>query len=116
METDVYDDTTTQALPVQSKPSFSPSSRRVILLEDLPNISHPPTRSSFNMALDAFLHQSGNQNIPLILIVSENIPRLDEWGAEGSGNNYKDRIDATLTVRSLIPASTRRNLGFGHIE
>jgi cell cycle checkpoint protein len=92
------------------------SPRRVIVLEDLPNVNHLPTRSSFNTALEAFLYQESDQSIPLILILSENIPRLDDWGAEGSGSNYKDRNEATLTIRNLIPAPIRNNPRFQQIE
>lgn len=88
----------------------------MILLEDLPNVNHPPTRASFIAALDAFLRQSGEHNTPLILIMSDTIPRLDEWGAEGSSRSYRDRVDATLTVRNLIPPSIRRDVGFTNIE
>lgn len=105
------------AVKIEARPSPPRIPRRkIILLEDLPNVNHLPTRSSFHQALDAFLRQSDDQNIPLVLIFSENVPRLDEWGGEVSGNSYKDRNDATLTIRSLVPTTIRRNPGFVNIE
>ncbi|UZJ54965.1 hypothetical protein CBS101457_004285 [Exobasidium rhododendri] len=112
MEMDDEDGTSRPAAAAVLKPASITSSRKVIVLEDLPNVNHASTRASFNAALDAFLNQSGDFNTPLVLIISENIPRSEEWGAEGSSGTYKDRNDATLTVRSLIPSHVTRNSGF----
>lgn len=95
----------------------SSSSRRILLLEDLPNVSHAPTRASFNNALAAFLHQSEEQDIPLIIILSESVPRLDDQIAEGSpGRGFRERNEATLTFRTLIPERIRSSVAFTHIE
>jgi hypothetical protein len=110
------DDPSPATVSAVPKPRSSTPTRRIIFLEDLPNINHSPTRLSFIAALDVLLKQSDHQNTPLVLMVSENIPRLEEWGAEAAGSTYRDRNDATLTVRNLLPNLVRRNHGFLHVE
>ena len=108
------DNTATTAYQAQS--SLQDSRRRIILVEDLPNISHQSTKTSFNAALAAFLHRQEDNTCPLVIIMSESIPRLDDWGAEGSGRSFRDRDDATLTLRRLVPDSIRTSVRFDHIE
>jgi cell cycle checkpoint protein len=110
------EDDTAPAAPTLASPSLDTSSRRIILLEDLPNLSHLATRSSFHATLDAFLQQMDDNVTPLVIIVSESIPKLDEWGAGGTSRDYKERNESTLTVRNLIPASIRSSVGFMNIE
>ncbi|KAJ1843556.1 RFC checkpoint protein Rad17, partial [Coemansia sp. RSA 2703] len=45
--------------------------RRVILVDDLPNVSHPATRESFGHALQRFAHLPAASSCPLVLVVSD---------------------------------------------
>lgn len=92
------------------------SSRRIILLEELSNLGHLPTRASFHATLEAFLQQTGDSITPLVIIVSESIPKLDEWSAGGSSRDFKERNESTMTVRNLIPHTIRSSAGFMNIE
>lgn len=98
-----------------TQPAHS-SRRRIILLEDLPNLSHLPTRNSFHTTLEAFLQQTGDDITPLVIIVSESVPKLDEWGAGGSSRDFRERNESTMTVRSLLPIAIRSSIGFMAIE
>lgn len=97
------------------KPPSRSSSRRIILLEDLPNLSHFPTRSAFLATLEAFLEQSGDCNTPLVVILSESAPHLDDWGTEESRRNFKDHKRESLSVRSTIPHEIRYHAAFANI-
>lgn len=55
-------------------PSTSSNPRRLILLEDLPNVSHYPTKLALRSALSQFL-TSPRVTCPLVLIVSEALTR-----------------------------------------
>lgn len=101
---------------VISKAPSRPSSRRIILLEDLPNLSHSAIRLSFIATLEAFLEQNEDSSTPLVLIVSESTPRLDDWGTEESTRDFNDRNKETLSVKSMIPYQLRNNDGFINIE
>ena len=59
--------------------TLSSNPRRLILLEDLPNISHYPTKLALRSALSQFL-TSPRVTCPLVLIVSEALTRP---GSEG---------------------------------
>ncbi|GJN94063.1 hypothetical protein Rhopal_007127-T1 [Rhodotorula paludigena] len=68
----------------RSAQPLSAHTRRLILLEDLPNISHWPTRLALRSALQQYL-TSPRVSCPLILVVSEALarPGSDEGGAAG---------------------------------
>ncbi|GAA5938024.1 Rad24p [Sporobolomyces koalae] len=74
------------------------STRRLILLEDLPNISHYPTKLALRSALQQFL-TSPRVTCPLVLIVSEAFarPGVDSNEISASGGGWlktEDSIDS----------------------
>ncbi|KLO11926.1 Rad17-domain-containing protein [Schizopora paradoxa] len=81
------------------------SSRKVILLEDMPNILHPQTQESFHAALSAFIQR--DQSTPLVMIISDASTRADvrdEKIASGGGYGNKDVID----IRAAVPRDLLR--------
>ncbi|KAK4052775.1 RFC checkpoint protein Rad17 [Microbotryomycetes sp. JL201] len=63
------------AASTSTKSSFaSPTSRRLILLEDLPNIAHKDTKDALQSALLQYL-KSPRVTCPLVLIISEALAR-----------------------------------------
>ncbi|KPV73164.1 uncharacterized protein RHOBADRAFT_55377 [Rhodotorula graminis WP1] len=86
--------------PTTSSARTSTSSRRLLLIEDLPNVSHYPTKLALRSALAQYL-SSPRVTAPLVLIVSEALARPgdDEAGGGGggwlSGNGRRgDSVDA----------------------
>ena len=72
--------------------SQSSPPRRLILLEDLPNILHPPTAETVHTALASLVaHPNG---VPLVLIISDaGLRGEDPESTGGSGWRGKEAID-----------------------
>ncbi|GAA5870623.1 hypothetical protein JCM1840_004819 [Sporobolomyces johnsonii] len=84
--------------PSPSASSHTWSARRLILLEDLPNVSHYPTKLALRSALQQYL-SSPRVTCPLVLIVSEALARpgadADNGGAAGWATGGRgDSVDA----------------------
>ncbi|CEH15783.1 Checkpoint RAD17-RFC complex, RAD17/RAD24 component [Ceraceosorus bombacis] len=104
---------------LQSSTQAAPCRRRVILVEDLPNITHSATKHAFRAALEMFIYRPlpAGQHTPLILIVSDVTPRLDAEAWLTSGNaSWKDRSSATLGLRELVNEQVRHNPAFAEIR
>ncbi|BGP51970.1 RFC checkpoint protein Rad17 [Rhodotorula kratochvilovae] len=81
-----------------SVPPPAPHARRLLLLEDLPNVSHYPTKLALRSALSQYL-SSPRVTAPLVVVVSEALARPgdDEGGGAGwmSGNGRRgESVDA----------------------
>jgi len=87
-----------------SKPSQT-SKRRVVLLEDLPNILHSKTQAQFHDTLRALVNCTpSNPPVPLVLIISDTGMRgeaRDERISEGRGMG-SDKLQ-TLDIRTVLP-------------
>ena len=85
--------------------SKNPVKKRVILLEDLPNILHQKTQTQFHEALNSLVTlPPSNPPVPVIIIISDAGLRgesSDERRAEGGGW-VKDRAQA-MDVRTVVP-------------
>ena len=79
------------------------SGRRIILLEDLPNILHAPTQTSFHDALEAFVAAHEASVVPLVLIISD--AGLRGEGAEGDVPRWRSRGKEAMDVRNVLPPS-----------
>ena len=79
----------------------SSSRRQVILLEDLPNILHPATQSSFHAALDDFVRAPDGGVSPLVIIVSDAGLRGED--AEEGGARWRSRSKDAIDVRNVLP-------------
>jgi cell cycle checkpoint protein len=94
--TDAPTDTSSNPVASTSGPSPSnPNARRLILLEDLPNISHFPTKLALRSALQQFL-TSPRVTCPLVLIVSEALARPGADSLENGGGwvRNEDSLDS----------------------
>lgn len=101
----------------QSKPNKSTSgssrspTRRMLLIEDLPNIfTSPATRTSFRSALTAFSstkrHSASleaNANVPLVIIVSEALTRPGQNEGELAASRYQGSGEQSVSVRTVVP-------------
>ncbi|EPQ28938.1 uncharacterized protein PFL1_03738 [Pseudozyma flocculosa PF-1] len=109
--------------------SSQTSTRRIILVEDLPNVHHQPTKAAFNAALELFLAKAlpvaspaqGSSevvNCPIVLIISESTPREDDerWAGESSGGGWRDRLGAIMDARTALDESVRRSPAVSEIR
>lgn len=79
------------------KPKSKPNSKRLILLEDLPNTSHYPTKLALRSALNQYL-TSPRVTCPLVVIVSEALGRPgvghEAENTGGEGNSRGESVDS----------------------
>lgn len=82
----------TPSLPALPTSSFN---KRLILLEDLPNVSHYPTKLALRSALLQYL-SSPRVTCPLVIIISEalNRPGLGHEAESLMGEGKGDNVDA----------------------
>ncbi|BGP20553.1 RFC checkpoint protein Rad17 [Rhodosporidiobolus nylandii] len=87
---------------VPSTPTFPLTGRRLILLEDLPNVSHYPTKLALRSAIAQYL-SSPRVNCPLVVIISEALarPGTDDGGGIALGAARADRNES-LDARSVL--------------
>ena len=79
------------------------SKKRIILLEDLPNILHTDTRSQFHDTIQALLDVQQSEPVPIIFIVSDTGTRgeaSDERLATGFGGRNNDHV---IDIRTVLP-------------
>ncbi|EST07571.1 P-loop containing nucleoside triphosphate hydrolase [Kalmanozyma brasiliensis GHG001] len=98
--------------------------RRVILLEDMPNLHHLPTKQLFQASIEQYIQQSmqlssrGFANVPIILIVTESTPREDEdrWAGDSSGNTWRDRIASIMDTRTALGEGIRKHPAYTEVR
>ncbi|GAC96375.1 hypothetical protein PHSY_003955 [Pseudozyma hubeiensis SY62] len=97
--------------------------RRAILLEDLPNLHHLPTKQLFQASLQHHIQQStqltsrGFSNVPIILIVTESTPREDQdrWAGD-AGATWKDRIASIMDTRTALGETIRKSPAYTEVR
>ncbi|KAJ9478311.1 Checkpoint protein RAD24 [Pseudozyma hubeiensis] len=97
--------------------------RRAILLEDLPNLHHLPTKQLFQASLQHHIQQStqltsrGFPNVPIILIVTESTPREDQdrWAGD-AGTTWKDRIASIMDTRTALGETIRKSPAYTEVR
>src|SRR5258708_16686815 len=78
---------------------FTLTRRKLVLVEDLPNILHPAVRSRFHDALRAHVERSWDV-APLVLVISD-----AGLSAEGSSNGGPGP-DPVVEARTSVPPSS----------
>lgn len=92
-------------LPLASRDSAAHSRPRcVLLVEDWPNLSHLETRQGVHVALEHFLEAV--PHMPLVLIVSDSIPRSDTEAWDGS-MDWRARRAWQMDIRAAVPERVR---------
>ncbi|KAE8259787.1 hypothetical protein A4X13_0g778 [Tilletia indica] len=97
--------------------------RRIILLDDLPNLSHPPTRLAFQSTLASLLshtqaqskqQKSNAQPPPIVLLLSDSTGREADASVAsdalvGRSSAFSWRRDEELNLRSVLGDELRRD-------
>lgn len=98
-------DSSSRPAPSASASQGPPSShgRRVVLLEDLPNVLHPPTQAAFHSSLQSLVAQPASA--PVVIIASDAGVR-GEGDSDGfSTQSWKGKTREVVDVRTVLPAS-----------
>lgn len=96
----------TSVLSSSSSTSHSQSqahpSRRIVLLEDLPNILHPPTRASFHASLHTAIRATSSfSTAPIVIVVSDAGVRGES--DEGNISSWKGKGREVVDIRTALP-------------
>lgn len=92
------------------------SKHQIILLEDLPNILHPPTRDAFHATLEGIVNDSSPFTSPIIIIVSDAGLRGEGDPDDIGSNSWKGKSKDTLDIRTVLPPSLVRSPYVTQIE
>lgn len=106
----LFSSTSTTAASQSSSSSASSSlPRKVILLEDLPNILHPKTQDQFHASLQSLVDSDLPGAAPVVIIVSDAGIRgeaTDERmsaGGSGGGTGSWGKDSDVIDIRSVLP-------------
>ena len=83
--------------------------RQVILLEDLPNILHLPTRDMFHAALDGVVNDNNSTSSPIIIIISDAGLRGEGDPDDIGSSSWKNKSKDTLDIRTALPHTLIRS-------
>lgn len=117
------DDASSSSLTLESAPLTN--RRRVILLEDRPNLHHLPTKQIFQASIEQHIQQSiqlttrGFPNVPIVIIVTESTPREDQdrWaGDSSSGNTWRERIASIMDTRTALGENIRKHPAYTEVR
>ncbi|KAI0262615.1 Rad17 cell cycle checkpoint protein-domain-containing protein [Gloeopeniophorella convolvens] len=75
---------------------FAPARRKVVLVEDLPNVLHPAVRTRFHDALRAHVERASDST-PVVLVISDAGVR-----AEGESSSSRSK-ELVVDVRTVVP-------------
>lgn len=103
--------------PSQFKTTNYSPRRRVILLEDLPNILHAKTQTQFHEALNSLVASApANPTVPLVIIISDAGMRgeaSDERISAGSERNKIQVVDVrTVLSKDLLGGPYVTEIGY----
>ncbi|KAI0079145.1 Rad17-domain-containing protein [Panus rudis PR-1116 ss-1] len=102
---------------LQPSSSSSQVRRRVVLLEDLPNVLHPSTQQMFHAALESFVDDSSLASTPIVIIISDSGLRgeidQDEMGASSS---WRSKSRDVIDIRTVLPSSLQFSPYVTHVE
>ena len=101
--------------------------RKVIVVDEVPNMSHSATKEAFQAALESILvkrlPQSADgklQNVPVVIIISESTARANEesWtsGAGDGTVGWKERLAGTHDARTILTDHIRSHPAFAEIK
>ncbi|KAI0084967.1 Rad17 cell cycle checkpoint protein-domain-containing protein [Irpex rosettiformis] len=102
------------ATKASSSYSYSPSSsqrplsrdqgRRVVLLEDLPNILHPPTQTAFQSSLYSAVMNQG-ASFPIVIVISDAGARGESDSDGLPSQTWKGKGREVVDIRTVLPPS-----------
>ena len=96
-----------QAAPSSStkltQPSTNDNKRRIILLEDLPNLLHNDTKARFHEAFQSLVIDPSPNPVPIVIIVSDTGTRGEASDERlSAGSSYREQ-DGVIDIRTVLP-------------
>jgi hypothetical protein len=77
--------------------------RRLLLIDDIPNIQSHAIRGAFHAALERFVENPGSAGCPLVIIISDAGTRAEM--SQSDGNSWRSKQQDTVDFRSVFPKS-----------
>ncbi|KAL0563836.1 RFC checkpoint protein Rad17 [Marasmius crinis-equi] len=77
--------------------------RKIILLEDLPNLGHLDTRAKFHAALKAIVEASDPNPVPIIIVVSDSGLRGEAGDERLVSGMWRKDLDGAVDLYSMLP-------------
>ncbi|KAJ3399910.1 Cell cycle checkpoint protein rad17 [Chytriomyces hyalinus] len=87
------------------------TSKKLILIEDLPNLSHTATRTLFHAVLQSHVQSQSAVVYPIVLILSDTVASSSDhsdWRASS--------FESGLNLKNLVPEDVRTSSGFSRIH
>ncbi|KAJ3253648.1 Cell cycle checkpoint protein rad17 [Chytriomyces hyalinus] len=87
------------------------TSKKLILIEDLPNLSHTATRTLFHAVLQSHVQSQSAVVYPIVLILSDTVASSSDhsdWRASS--------FESGLNLKNLVPENVRTSSGFSRIH
>ncbi|KAJ3237487.1 Cell cycle checkpoint protein rad17 [Chytriomyces hyalinus] len=87
------------------------TSKKLILIEDLPNLSHAATRTLFHAVLQSHVQSQAVVVYPIVLILSDTVASSSDhsdWRASS--------FESGLNFKNLVPENVRTSSGFSRIH
>ncbi|KAJ3024534.1 UNVERIFIED_CONTAM: Cell cycle checkpoint protein rad17 [Siphonaria sp. JEL0065] len=94
-------------------------SPKIILIEDLPNLSNASSRASFHALLRNHVFSVGTSVHPIVLILSDTVASASSsFGAidGGGGGNSRRGFESVLNLKNLVPEDVRASSAFTKIQ
>lgn len=85
-----------------SQPQKTSPARRLILLEDLPNILHTNTQSQFHSALQSLLDSPNPSSVPIVIIVSDAGTRGEASDERMDRGGWRKDNDGVMDIRTVL--------------
>jgi len=85
-----------------SRTSLSPK-RRLLLIDDIPNVQSFVIKEAFHAALERFVESPSSTSCPLVIIISDAGTRAEV--GQSDGNNWRSKQQDVVDFRSVFPKS-----------
>lgn len=90
-------------------PSSAPSTqKRLLLIDDIPNIQNYLVKEALHNALESFVNSENVCLHPLVIVISDLGARAESWYAE-SGLDWRARQQDTIDYRTVLPKSLQNS-------
>ncbi|ESK91582.1 hypothetical protein Moror_2500 [Moniliophthora roreri MCA 2997] len=89
--------------PSSSKQKDKSGGRRVILLEDLPNIGNSTIRARFHTVLQATVNSSNGDSVPIVIVVSDPGMRGEAEDEKLASGMWRRDNDRAVDAQSVLP-------------
>lgn len=91
------------SLSFESPDTSARPRKRLLLIDDIPNIQSYAIKEAFHAALQRFVEYPGSAGCPLVIIISDAGSRAEM--NQSDGNSWRSKQQDTVDFRSVFPKS-----------